>query len=205
MDTETTRPHRFLMTIEFYQANADAFFNDTVGVDMQSLYEPFVAALPANARILDAGCGSGRDSKAFLDMGFNVEAFDASSEMVQRASAYTGLSVSLCSFADFAKPNHFDAIWACASLLHVAETELPAAMSSLNKALKNGGIWYMSFKYGDGERVKDGRTFTDMNEDRFSSLISQFPHLAIHQLWLTEDKRPDRSERWLNIIVIKNH
>lgn len=192
------------MTIEFYQANAEAFFNDTVGVDMQSLYQPFVAALPAKACILDAGCGSGRDSKAFLDMGFNVEAFDASSEMVQRASAHTGLSVSLCSFTDFDKPTYFDAIWACASLLHVDENELPAAISALSNSLKYGGLFYMSFKYGNSQRVKDGRTFTDMNEDRFSSLISQFPELTIHQLWLTEDKRPDRNERWLNIIVMKN-
>lgn len=192
------------MTIEFYQANADSFFNDTVNVDMQSLYIPFTQALPTNARILDAGCGSGRDSKAFLDMGFNVEAFDASSEMVKHATIHTGLNVSLCSFAEFDKSNCYDAIWACASLLHVAENELPEALASLNRSLKIQGIWYMSFKYGDCQRVKDGRTFTDMNEERFSALIAQFPELIISQCWLTEDQRSERSDRWLNAIVHKS-
>lgn len=192
------------MTIEFYQTNADAFFNDTVGVDMKSVYKPFVSLLPSNANILDAGCGSGRDSKAFLDMGFNVEAFDASSEMVKRASALTGLNVLLCSFNDLGKDSYFDAIWACASLLHVPEKELPTTMSTLSHSLKNNGVWYMSFKYGDSERVKAKRTFTDMNEIRFLALIGQFPELKILNTWLTEDRRPERSECWFNVILQKH-
>ncbi len=57
------------MSIEYYQNNADEFFKGTVDVEMTSIYQPFVKDLPPNALILDAGCGSGRDAKAFLDMG----------------------------------------------------------------------------------------------------------------------------------------
>jgi 2-polyprenyl-3-methyl-5-hydroxy-6-metoxy-1,4-benzoquinol methylase len=67
------------MTIEYYQQNADEFFNGTINVDMSNIYQHFTKDLHANALILDAGCGSGRDSKAFLDMGYKVDAFDASS------------------------------------------------------------------------------------------------------------------------------
>ena len=81
------------MTINYYQQNADEFFNVTINVDMSNIYQHFIKDLPTKSLILDAGCGSGRDSKAFLDMGYQVEAFDASSEMVKRASKHTGLGV----------------------------------------------------------------------------------------------------------------
>ena len=84
---------RILMdpTIEYYDRNADQFVRDTVGVDVEALYEPFLERVPAGGKILDAGCGSGRDSKAFLDLGFQVVSLDASEEMVRRATQLTGL------------------------------------------------------------------------------------------------------------------
>ena len=75
------------MTINYYQQNADSFVASTVAVDMTSLYAPFIGAIEPNGLILDAGCGSGRDAKAFADMGYRVEAFDASPAMVERNTA----------------------------------------------------------------------------------------------------------------------
>ncbi|MDU7506251.1 MAG: methyltransferase domain-containing protein, partial [Clostridia bacterium] len=86
------------MTINYYQNHAQAIFADTIGVDMSSLYAPFIAHLAPGARVLDAGCGSGRDSRAFLEMGYQVEAFDASSEMVRMASQHSGLAVKQMTF-----------------------------------------------------------------------------------------------------------
>ena len=57
------------MSIEFYQNNADEFFTGTINVDMTNIYQRFTKNIQPNATILDAGCGSGRDSKAFIDMG----------------------------------------------------------------------------------------------------------------------------------------
>ncbi len=189
------------MTIDYYQQNADEFFNGTINVDMSNIYQHFTKDLPTGSLILDAGCGSGRDSKAFLDMGYQVEAFDASSEMVKRASEHTGLDVKHAVFDDVNDVNKYDAIWCCASLLHVPEDDLPSTLAKLAVALKPNGVWYLSFKYGDTQREKDGRLFTDVNEERLATLISALPHIKVKQTWITEDNRPDRCEQWLNIFI----
>ncbi len=194
---------KFLQNIEFYQTNADEFFNGTINVDMTNIYQRFTDVIKPNALILDAGCGSGRDSKAFMDMGYQVNAFDASSELVARASSYTGLDVKLTTFDDVTEVNKYDAIWCCASLLHVPETELPNTLTKLAIALKSNGTWYVSFKYGDSQREKDGRLFTDMNEERLGELIADIPSVEIKAMWITEDSRPDRSEKWLNALLVK--
>ncbi|WP_368300058.1 class I SAM-dependent methyltransferase [Kluyvera sichuanensis] len=191
------------MTLEYYQHHADDFFNSTVNVDMRSLYTPFLERIPKGGRILDAGCGSGRDSKAFLQQGYRVEAFDATAEMAKLASQHTGLSVKQMTFSDVDTVNRYDGIWCCASLLHVSAAELPDAMAKLARALKPGGIWYVSFKYGDGERVKDGRRFTDLNEQGLNTLLAGLAGITLVGHWITEDKRPDRSEMWLNALLQK--
>ena len=191
------------MTLEYYQHHADDFFNSTVNVDMRSLYTPFLERIPKDGRILDAGCGSGRDSKAFLQQGYQVEAFDATAEMAKLASQHTGLSVKQMTFSDVDTVNRYDGIWCCASLLHVSTAELPDAMAKLARALKPGGIWYVSFKYGDGERVKDSRHFTDLNEQGLNTLLAGLAGITLVGHWITEDKRPDRSEMWLNALLQK--
>lgn len=191
------------MTIEYYNKNAQVFIETTLNVDMQALYQPFIKLLPENALILDAGCGSGRDTKAFLDMGFQIEAIDASEGMVKHATSYTGICVQHKMFQDISIKDKYDGIWACASLLHVPKSELAAVISNLSEALKIGGIWYLSFKYGDNERIKDGRTFTDMDEKAVAALLSHQPSLKLMDMWITEDARPERNEKWLNLIVKK--
>lgn len=191
------------MTIDYYQQNADEFFNGTINVDMSNIYQHFTNDLPTDSLILDAGCGSGRDSKAFLDMGYQVEAFDASSEMVKRASKHTGLDVKYAVFDDVTAIDKYDAIWCCASLLHVPESDLPTTLLKLTDALKPNGIWYLSFKYGSEQHEKDGRLFTDVNEERLATLVSAMPHAEVKRTWITEDNRPDRNERWINAILVK--
>ncbi|WP_223270203.1 class I SAM-dependent methyltransferase [Colwellia sp. C1TZA3] len=170
---------------------------------MSNIYQHFTKDLPVNALILDAGCGSGRDSKAFLDMGYQVKAFDASSEMVKRASKYTDLDVKHAVFDDVTATDKYDAIWCCASLLHVPEDDLPSTLAKLVAALKPNGIWYLSFKYGDTQRAKGGRLFTDVNEKRLADLVNALPPIEVKYSWVTEDNRPDRNERWLNALLIK--
>ena len=191
------------MTIQFYQDNADDFFEGTVNVDMSNIYQHFTKCLSKGALILDAGCGSGRDIKAFLDMSYSVEAFDASSELVSRASEYTGIEVKHGLFNDVNEVEKYNAIWCCASLLHVPEIELPETLSKLANALKPSGVWYVSFKYGDSQRKKDGRSFTDINEHRLTELVSNLSNIDIDLTWVTEDNRPNRNEKWLNAILVK--
>lgn len=192
------------MTLEYYQRHAQDFFSATVNVDMASLYAPFLERIPAGGRILDAGCGSGRDSKAFLQQGYAVEAFDATAEMVALATQHTGLPVRQITFSDVDVTERYDGIWCCASLLHVRMQALPEAMERLAQALKPDGVWYVSFKYGDGERIKEGRHFTDLNEQALEALLTPLTDITLIRHWITEDKRPERTEMWLNALLVKS-
>ncbi|WP_336797389.1 class I SAM-dependent methyltransferase [Erwinia aphidicola] len=192
------------MNSDYYQLHAQRFFSETVDVDMSELYRPFVAHLKPGARILDAGCGSGRDAKAFSEMGYEVEAFDASAELVELARQHTGLPVKQMRFEDITEVERYDGIWCCASLLHVPLAELPGVMAQLAKALKPGGVWYLSFKYGSGEREKDGRRFTDMDESGLEEMIGGLSGIEVMECWITGDRRHEKkSETWINMVIAR--
>lgn len=187
----------------YYSDGAKAFFDRTVDVKMGSLYSHFLPLLPKNARVLDAGCGSGRDSKFFAQQGFNVTPLDASPDLATLAEKHTGLKVQVCKFQEIRFADDYDAVWACASLLHVPERELPSVFLKLWKALKEDGILYCSFKYGNGERFKDGRHFTDANEERLKGWLGILPGFEILELWCTQDQRLDAEHDWLNAVIRK--
>lgn len=188
-------------TLAYYHANAEAFFSETLGVDMLPLHERFLQSLPAGAHILDVGCGSGRDSAAFSARGYRVTAFDACAPLVELARNHTGLPIAHRGFADINESACYDAIWACASLLHLPENELRIALAALWQALKPGGRVYLSFKYGDGERTLGGRHFTDATEARVEEWLQDIPEIESTEIWITDDQRPDRKERWLNALI----
>ena len=191
------------MSIDYYNQNARSFFDGTIVVDMAPLYQRFVPLLPRGAHILDAGCGSGRDSRYFLDLGFRVSAMDASQELAQLAQSLLQQPVAVCRFNEFTSCEPLDAIWACASLLHVPADELPGVMAHLSSQLKDGGLFYCSFKYGSGEVSRDGRTFTNLDETGLQALLAPLP-LHILETWQTGDLRPGReNERWLNAVLKK--
>lgn len=190
-------------TKQYYQDNAQAFFDSTVNADMSAHYEHFLKYVPEHGRILDFGCGSGRDTKAFLQRGYLVDAVDGSSEMCRLASELCNIQVRCMDFTDLNDVNKYDAIWACASLLHVAKTQLPAVLIKMRDALVNDGVMYISFKHGDYEGERNGRFFLDLTPEAFSNLISSIPGLVMVEDWFTEDVRPENSTRWYNIIVQK--
>ena len=190
-----------MKTIDYYNKFADEFTQVTLHVDMESLYQPFLAELPESAYILDVGCGSGRDTLAFKNKGYKVEAIDYSSELVKRAIFLTDVQVKLKSFYELDDHEVYDGIWACASLLHCERHRLAEVLEKLLTALKPNGVLYMSFnKYGDSDRKKDGRDFTDLDEAQADALLEQFDHVQQVKQWTTVDQRPDRQEKWLNLL-----
>lgn len=190
-------------TSDYYNKHAQNFFENTYQVEMQSLYTPFLRYLPEHASILDLGCGSGRDSLAFKNFGHQVYAIDYSEELVEKARQLTGLPVQLGSFYDLSEQAKYDGIWACASLLHCERDKLSDVLQRILGALKSNGVCYMSFKYGNQDREKDGRSFTDLNEQQSDELLNGFDGVLLLQQWITIDKRPDRNEEWLNILIKK--
>jgi 2-polyprenyl-3-methyl-5-hydroxy-6-metoxy-1,4-benzoquinol methylase len=188
---------------QYYQNNAQRFYESTIDVDMQSLYQYFLPLVKNKGRILDAGCGTGRDSKKFIDLGFEVEAFDASEKLATLASSLINQTVRVDFFETYDNDKSFDAIWACASLLHVPHKDLASVFKSLTALLNTQGIFYCSFKYGDQQIERNGRLFTNLTEETFAQQIADLP-LEITKQWKTGDLREGReSEKWLNVIMRK--
>ena len=200
-----TNPHFDCLasTISYYDAHAAEYCAATLAADMSELYAPFLSEIEPRGRILDAGCGSGRDSMAFMKKGYQVVSIDASEEMVTATSKLTGQPALLMPFDQISFKAEFDGIWACASLLHIPRSNLNVVLKRLTNALKPSGTCYVSFKHGDSERIEDGRYFNDLNETLFQRVLGEEARLELLQLWLTNDVRRahQRKQRWLNALV----
>ena len=191
-------------TINYYNQNAENFIANTQNADMHPTQERFLRLLDANTSILDFGCGSGRDTKYFLEKGYQVTATDGSSELCRLASEFTGIKVKEMLFQELDAINQYDGIWACSSILHLPKKELLPVIQKMCEVLKDNGIIYTSFKYGDFEGERNGRYFTDFTEKTFREVVEKIPELTIEEHWITSDVRPGRGEeKWLNLLLRK--
>ncbi len=191
-------------TLQFYNQNAEDFARGTREADMKATRMRFAVCLPPKGTILDFGCGSGRDAKAFLDMGFSVEATEGSAELCALASSYAGIPVRHELFNELDRCEKYNGIWACASILHLPRPELLEVLGKIRTALKPGGVLYASFKFGDFEGMRNGRHFTCFTEDTLDAFWDGVRGLRIFDRWITGDVRPDRKdEQWINIMARK--
>ena len=191
-------------SIKYYDDNCERFIQETFHIDMSSVYQPFLELVPAGGRILDAGCGSGRDALAFSHLGFEVEAFDASGACVEQARRLTNLPIRRLRFDEMAFENEFDGIWACASLLHVPRNHVDNVLGCFHQALRDRGVAYLSFKEGGRDTKKNGRSFTSFTLSEFDRWIGQLEGWICLEAWLTEDLRPGRQdELWVNGLIRK--
>ena len=191
-------------TLAYYDDNAATFFASTVQADMTAHYTAFLQHLKPNANILDLGCGSGRDSKFFIDNGYAIEAIDGSLELCKIASEHIGKPVRHLEFEELDYTEAFDAVWACSSLLHIPKEKLHKIFLKINHSLKKHGILYSSFKYGHFSGERNGRFFTDLTEQDFNQIIDSTKCFSIVEMTISYDVRPDRSgEKWLNTIIRK--
>jgi SAM-dependent methyltransferase len=190
-------------TIKYYSDNAESFLANTVNVDMSKHHAQFEKYLKPSGRILDLGCGSGRDSLHFLKQGYSVVSVDGSIEMCKAASKLTGQEARWIMFDQLDYVNEFDGIWACASLLHVSRDAMVNVLYLVKRALKDNGTLYLSYKYGNTQREKDGRLFSDYTEETVRELLNEVGGFKIKEIWCTEDVRPDRNEKWVNTVFCK--
>jgi SAM-dependent methyltransferase len=192
-------------TLEYYNKNAAGFVWGTVSVDLKKTQDRFLEKLAAGDYILDFGCGSGRDTKYFLEKGYQVDAADGSEELCKMASDYTKIGVKQMLFEELDEIQKYDGIWACASILHLSKTVLADVLKKMAVALKNDGVVYISFKYGDFEGERNGRYFTDFTYEIFKEYLKNISELQIEEYWITGDVRPGRGdEKWLNLILRKS-
>lgn len=195
---------KYSNTLGYYDDHAYEFFENTVNVEFDTTQEHFLKKLTKGACILDFGCGSGRDTKYFMEQGYSVEAVDGSKELCRIASEYTGIEVKNMFFQQLSEVNRYDGIWACSSILHLSIDDLADVMKKMVIALKENGIIYTSFKYGTFAGERNGRYFTDMTEESFSEILREIEGLEVQEQWITSDVRPGREEeKWLNLILQK--
>lgn len=192
-------------TLDYYNRNAKQYVLDTVGCGMDDAIGQFLAELgKTSGTILDFGCGSGRDSKVFLSKGFDTVSADGSEEICRQAEIFLSRPVVQMLFTELQDENKYDGIWACASLLHLPYKDLIPVLKSIERALKDDGVLYLSFRYGEMEGLRGERYFTDMTEDKLSSLLSE-TNLKLVRTWVSEDKRIERlGDIWLNALVRKS-
>lgn len=189
-------------TLDYYNNNAQRFISDTLDVEFSDIQDRFLAELQPGALILDFGCGSGRDSRYFLQKGYKVEACDGSEEMVKTATRNAGIPVKQMLFSELDEQEKYDGIFACSSILHVPSAELPDIISKMKKATKKGGVLYVSFKYGSFEGVRNGRYFTDLTEESLKQILDQVGGMDVISTGITGDARLGREdEKWLNVLL----
>ena len=168
------------------------------------IQDRFLALLPKGAKILDFGCGSGRDTKYFIEKGFRAEGVDGSEELCRIASENTGTTVRHMMFNELDEIDTYDGIWACASILHLPKSELRDVLMKMIRAVKDGGYLYVSFRHGDFEGYINDRYFSYFTEEGFEEFIGDLQEIKIVDKWVSEDVRPDRREmKWLNLILRK--
>ena len=186
-----------MSTLQFYNNNAERYAAQTKYIDVSDLYTDFEECLCPGDRILDLGCGSGRDSKYFLERGYDVVSVDGSAEMCRVASEYLGIPVQQKLFSEIEYREEFDGIWACASLLHVPKVQIRDVMEKVSRALKEQGVLYASFKYGDDEKTVDGRLFSLYNETD----LEWISDLGLIEYWIIDDVRTEHvGAKWLNTL-----
>ena len=192
-------------TLDYYNKNSEEYFNSTLNVDMTNTYKEFLKLVPEGGKILDLGCGSGRDSMNFMKLGYEVTAVDGSKELAKRASVLLGKEVIVSTFEELELKEKFHGIWACASLLHIKREDLKIVLNNLYNNLDDKGVFYMSFKYGEKEYVDDkNRYFNCFTDESIISFINENTKYNILGLYITEDKLGRVNEvKWVNLICNK--
>lgn len=191
-------------TLSYYENNSHTFIKNTLSVEFAQVQDKFLECITKGGIILDFGCGSGRDTKYFLEKGYVVEAIDGSSKLCRMAGEYTGIDVKHMFFSELSADNQYDGIWACASILHLPKEELKDVLRKMIIATKDYGYIYTSFKYGDFEGYRNERYYTDFTEASFIDFIKDIPQMKMIEYWISEDVRLSRGEeKWLNLILQK--
>lgn len=193
-------------TLEYYNKNAQLYCEQTLVGNLQENYEKFLSRLPSSAYILDFGCGSGRDSKYFINNGYKVKAIDGSIEMCKLARKYIAQEVTCMQFDELEDINTYDGIWACSSILHIEKEKLSDVLLKMINALKTNGIIYTSFKIGTGYEIKEGKYYNYLTKEEMELIldkISKNVKIIDYFETLPSTKREAKNTIWGNFIIKK--
>lgn len=191
-------------TIDYYNENAKKYFDLTYNADMSIQYDHFLQYVKRDGKILDFGCGSGRDSLYFKNKGYDVTAIDGSKELCKIAREYTGIDVKNMKFDEFNDIDYYDGIWACGTLLHLHNSEILEVLKKLRDALKDTGYMFVALKNGKGEeQILDGRYYNYFELNDVENLV-ELIKMDIVEVYMSRSvSNPEETKYWNNFILKK--
>ncbi len=180
------------VTLAHYEAVADAFWEGTRDHDVTQNYEAFLEKLPKHRalRILDFGCGPGRDVAYFKSLGHEVTGLDGARAFCRMTEERTGCPTLNQNFLNLDLPEaNYDGVFANASLFHVPGQELPRVLRELRRALVPEGILFSSNPRGDGEGWNGPRYGTFLELEPYETLLRDagfevLRHYYRREVWL---------------------
>lgn len=162
-----------LPTLRFYAESSQVYCASGPGGVSRNLHS-FLQRLQPGARILELGCGGGRDAEAMIAAGFDVDPTDGTPEIARKAEERLGRAVRVMGFDELDAVETYDAVWANASLLHVPRSSLPQVLARVSRALKPGGLHFASYKGGDIEgRDNHGRYFNFLSREELIAIYNR--------------------------------
>ena len=191
-------------TLDYYNENAEKYFDLTYNADMSIQYNHFLQYVKRDGKILDFGCGSGRDSLYFKNKGYDVTAIDGSEELCKIAREYTGIDVKNMKFDEFNDVDYYDGIWACGTLLHLHNSEILEVLKKLRDALKDTGYMFVALKNGKGEeQILDGRYYNYFELNDVENLV-ELIKMDIVEVYMSRSvSNPEETKYWNNFILKK--
>ena len=186
----------------FYHNNAESYINDTKDNDMSKIYEFFEKYLKDSSTILDIGFGSARDLLHFKEKGYNIYGIDKEEKFVKNAKELGLTNIYQMDIENINLDIKFDALWASASLLHIARNNLYSCFKKLDNLINDKGIIYASFKYGNFSGIRDNRYYNDLTENDINIYLEN-TNLKVEEVMITEDVRKNNNTKWLNLILSK--
>ena len=191
-------------TIEYYNRNADWYYWTTVGVDMDAFRKKFASYLPNEARVIDMGCGSGRDVMAFSDMGHDAAGLDEAKELLRLAEERLEIKTIHADMSSWKTNTPYDGIWCCASVIHLNDKEKARFFRNLDQNLKVGGVIYISVKDGiETGTDSDGVYTSSCSEEELRGYLED-AGCEVLETKTTEDAL-GRGVKWLNVFAGKTH
>jgi SAM-dependent methyltransferase len=150
------------ITLSHYNEHADSFWHGTRDHDVSQNRDALLRHLSGSGpfRILDFGCGPGRDLKIFRELGHIAIGLEGAERFVAMARDYSRCEVWLQDFLKLELPaEYFDGIFANASLFHIARQALPRVLTELYAALKINGVLFSSNPRGDNQEGWSGERY----------------------------------------------
>lgn len=194
-------------TLKHYNDNAADFWNGTRDHDVKQNVETLVRHIHGSQplRILDFGCGPGRDLIAFRALGHEPIGLEGSPQFAEMAREHSGCEVWEQNFLALKLPAcHFDGIFANASLFHVPSAELPRVLSDLCTALKPAGVLFTSNPRGNDEEGWNGERFGSYHSlEAWRSFLTAATFTEL-EFYYRPSGLPPEQQPWLASVWRKN-